>query len=293
MKELVIISGKGGTGKTSITASFAALAEKATLADCDVDAADLHLILEPEIKEEGEFRAGKEAFIDTLKCTGCGECMKACKFEAVVTRGDLFAVDPISCEGCGVCEVVCPAGAISMREKESGRWFVSDTRHGPMVYAHLKPGEENSGKLVSFVRGKTKETASKNNSSCIIIDGPPGIGCPVIASVGGVNLALIVTEPTQSGVHDLKRISQLTRHFKIRTCVCVNKYDLNLEITGEIEEFCAGQNMEIAGKIPYDLSFTKSMLVRKSVVEYGKGGVSEEIMRMWKKIEQILSAQGG
>lgn len=284
MKEIVIISGKGGTGKTSVTACFAHLAEKAVLADCDVDAADLHLILEPRIRESGEFKAGKVAIIDQDNCTLCGTCSIRCRFGAVKMKEGFYYIDGISCEGCKVCEIVCPCNAIRLEEKVSGDWYVADSKKHPFIYAHLRPGEENSGKLVSLVRGKARDYAKENNIDTIIIDGPPGIGCPVIASVGGVNLALIVTEPTQSGMHDLKRIFELTEHFKIPTCICINKFDLNTDVTKDIEKFCEAKNVNVVGRVPYDVSVTKAMLQGLSIVEYAEGPVSEEIRRMWEQL---------
>ncbi|MFH1652552.1 MAG: 4Fe-4S binding protein [Pseudomonadota bacterium] len=284
MKEIVIISGKGGTGKTSITACFAHLADRTVLADCDVDAADLHLLLEPKTKESGEFKAGRVAIIDKKNCTLCGECSIRCRFGAIKTKDDFYYVDNISCEGCKVCEIVCPSNAIRLEEKISGDWYIANSKKHPFIYAYLRPGEENSGKLVSLVRSKARDYAKDNNIEMIIIDGPPGIGCPVIASVGGVNLALIVTEPTQSGLHDLKRIFELTEHFKIATCICINKFDLNLDVTKDIEKFCMAKNVNVVGRIPYDVSVTKAMLQGLSIVEYAETPVSEEIRRMWKRL---------
>lgn len=284
MKELVVISGKGGTGKTSVTASFAALAKNAVLADCDVDAADLHLILEPDTKEVGEFKAGKIAVVDSDKCVSCGKCVTACSFHAIEQVGDKITIDPISCEGCSVCKIVCPVEAISMKEKLSGWWYISDTRYGPMAHAKLKAAEENSGKLVSLVREKAKFLAKERDADLVIIDGPPGIGCPVIASVGGVNAALIVTEPTMSGLHDLKRVSQLTGHFRISTYVAINKYDINQKVSAEIEKIAIQKGLKVVGRIPYDLEVTKALLEKKSIVEYSDGKVSQEIRNIWKRL---------
>jgi MinD superfamily P-loop ATPase len=199
-------------------------------------------------------------------------------------KDDFYYINGISCEGCKVCEIVCPCNAIRLEEKVSGDWYVADSKKHPFIYAHLRPGEENSGKLVSLVRGKARDYAKENNIDTIIIDGPPGIGCPVIASVGGVNLALIVTEPTQSGMHDLKRIFELTEHFKIPTCICINKFDLNTDITKDIEKFCEAKNVNVVGRVPYDVSVTKAMLQGLSIVEYAEGLVSEEIKRMWERL---------
>ena len=234
MKELVVISGKGGTGKTSITASFAVLADRPVIADCDVDASDLHLVLSPQIKECHEFRSGHEAVIRQDDCIGCGECLSHCRFKAVQVSGKpgqraQFFIDPVSCEGCGVCVRFCPEHAIDFPERLCGEWMISETRCGPMVHARLGTAAENSGKLVSTVRREAKRIAKENNSPLIITDGPPGIGCPVIASVTGASLVLAVTEPTVSGEHDLKRVLSLARHFSIPALVCVNKWDINPE----------------------------------------------------------------
>jgi MinD superfamily P-loop ATPase len=231
MKEIVILSGKGGTGKTSIVASFAALAQSKVLADCDVDASDLHLLLSPSMKEESEFWSGQVAFIDKEKCTQCGLCQDLCRFEAI----DDFKVDPISCEGCGFCSHVCPADAITMKESLSGRWFISETKYGPLVHARLGIAQENSGKLVALVRQHAKQIAERDGLDYIISDGPPGIGCPVISSLSGANLALLVTEPTLSGIHDLERVLSVCHHFGIPALVCVNKYNLNEDNTHQIE----------------------------------------------------------
>ncbi|MFB0525486.1 MAG: ATP-binding protein, partial [Phycisphaerae bacterium] len=235
VKEIVVISGKGGTGKTSIVASFAALAKDAVLADCDVDAADLHLLLEPDIRQTHNFIGGKLASVIAAKCIGCGRCEEVCNFGAAVFNGPAndvaertYTIDPITCEGCSVCFHFCPVDAIEFNDAVNGQWFVSDTRFGPMVHARLRPGEENSGKLVSLIRKQSKKIANEQNKDLIIVDSSPGIGCPVIASITGADLVLAVTEPTVSGQHDLDRVVELTKHFQIPTLVCINKYDINL-----------------------------------------------------------------
>ena len=244
MKEVVILSGKGGTGKTSIVGSFAALAQNKVLADCDVDAADLHLLLSPSIKQENEFWSGQVAFIDEEKCTQCGLCQDVCRFDAI----DDFKIDPISCEGCGFCSHICPVEAITMKESLSGRWFISDTKYGPLVHARLGIAQENSGKLVALVRQHAKQIAERDGLDYIISDGPPGIGCPVISSLSGANLALLVTEPTLSGIHDLERVLGVCRHFDIPALVCVNKYDLNTDNTRQIEDYCLNLGVEVAAR---------------------------------------------
>jgi MinD superfamily P-loop ATPase len=265
MKELVVISGKGGTGKTSIVASFAAMDGKKVLADCDVDAADLHLILKPFIQRREEFHGGNEAVIRPEDCVGCGACLAHCRFDAVRTEGDgaaeqTFSIDPIACEGCGVCVHVCPVGAIDFPRKKNGDWFISDTRHGTMVHARLGIAEENSGKLVTIVRNQAKQIAEEQDVPLIIVDGAPGIGCPVIASLAGVDLVLVVTEPTLSGIHDMERVIELTRHFGTRTLVCVNKFDLNKDMTESIERRSAELGADVIGRVPYDVDVTKAQL---------------------------------
>ena len=280
MKQIVVISGKGGTGKTVTTASFASLAENKVMADCDVDAADLYLLLHPTIKETYEF-TGRVAQIDEDKCIQCGKCQEVCRFEAI----DDFTVDPVSCEGCGVCVYVCPQKAIKMVKHPSGKWFVSRTKYGPLVHAKLGIAEENSGKLVSLVREKAKSIAEKEKRDFVIIDGPPGIGCPVIASLSGVDIALIVTEPTFSGIHDLKRVIGVAHHFGVKSMVCINKYDLNLENTQHIEDFCQSYGIEVAGKISFDTIVTEALVIGKPVVEYSNGDVSSQIKGLWERIK--------
>jgi MinD superfamily P-loop ATPase len=287
MKQLTIISGKGGTGKTTVTAAFAHLADHAVIADCDVDAADLHLILTPDIIKQELFYGGQLPSIDYERCTRCGICEQQCRFGAIQS----VKVDPVSCEGCGVCAYVCPEQAIFMKERLSGKWFLSETREGPMVHACLGIAAENSGKLVSIVRQQAKELAEKEKKNIVIIDGPPGIGCPVIASIGGVDLVLIVTEPTLSGIHDLKRILEVANHFNIPAMVCVNKCDINAENSRSIENYCEEKGIAIAGSIPYAPEVTRAMLSRLSVVEYPCAEVTDEVKKIWKKVEGSLFAE--
>jgi MinD superfamily P-loop ATPase len=284
MKELVVLSGKGGTGKTSIVGSFAAIAGSKVLADCDVDAADLHLLLNPSTTEEQEFWSGQVALIDEDKCTQCGLCEDICRFEAIHD----FKVDPTSCEGCGFCYNVCPDEAIEMRDCLSGHWFISQTRYGPLVHAKLGIAEENSGKLVALVRQNAKLICEKEGLEHIITDGPPGIGCPVISSLSGANLALLVTEPTLSGIHDLERVLGVCHHFGVPALVCVNKYDVNEENTRHIEKFCNSQGVEMASKIPLDNVVTEALIRNLPVVEYSHNGVSREIERLWENIYRKL-----
>ena len=283
MKQIVVISGKGGTGKSVITGSFASLAKNKVMADCDVDAADLYLLLHPAVKETHEFSGGKTAFIDESRCTQCGKCQEVCRFEAI----DNYVVNPISCEGCGVCFHICPEKAIKMVDNLSGKWFVSQTKYGPFVHAKLGVAEENSGKLVTLVRQNAKLIAEKGKKDFVIIDGPPGIGCPVIASLSGVDIALIVTEPTLSGIHDLERIAGVAHHFGIKSLVCINKYDLNLVVTRKIEEYCRHNNIELVGEIPFDISVTEALVRGLPIVEYSNNQVTAEIKNLWEKILEI------
>ncbi|MBF0252438.1 MAG: ATP-binding protein [Candidatus Omnitrophica bacterium] len=285
MKQIVIISGKGGTGKTILTASFAAIAKNKVMADCDVDAADLHLLLEPEIKERSVFKSGRTAVIDIKKCNKCGKCFELCRFEAISKE---FIVDPVSCEGCAFCGFICPEGAIKMEENTTGEWFVSETRFGPMVHAKLGIAEENSGKLVSLVRNKAKEIAEKNGADWVIVDGSPGIGCPVIASISGVDVALIVTEPTMSGLHDADRVIQVAKHFNVPVKLVINKYDLNTDMSGEIEKYCLLNNVEVAGKIGFDKNVVKAMVEGKTIIEYAEGKTTDTIKQIWKNIADYL-----
>jgi MinD superfamily P-loop ATPase len=277
MKEIVVLSGKGGTGKTSIVGSLAALAEDKALADCDVDAADLHLLLSPSERMRNEFWSGQVAHIDEDKCTECGLCQELCRFNAI----EDFRVDAVSCEGCGFCFHVCPVEAITMSERMAGYWFISDTRYGPLVHARLGVAQENSGKLVAVVRQQAKQIAEEQGLDYIISDGPPGIGCPVISSLSGAGLALLVTEPSLSGIHDLERVLGVCRHFGVSAMVCINKYDLNEENTRQIEDRCLSQGVEVAGRIPFDNVVTESIVQGVPVVEYSDGNVTREIERMW------------
>ncbi len=281
MKQIAIISGKGGTGKTIIAASFAALARSVCLVDCDVDAADLHLLLKPEVQERHEFRSGQTAVIDKDVCTQCGECIKVCRFDAICAA---FEIDPISCEGCAVCSHICPAKAITMEENISGEWFVSQTKYGPFVHARLGIAEENSGKLVTKIKQVATERAEKEKCDCIIVDGPPGIGCPVIASMAGVDVAVIVTEPTLSGIHDMERVAGVAQHFSIPTKVVINKYDINQENSEAIVAICQKKNMEVVAHIPFSQKVVESMVHGVPVVEFCHDHVTQEIIALWKKL---------
>jgi len=295
IKELVVISGKGGTGKTSIVASFAALAGQSVLADCDVDAADLHLVLAPDVQHSEEFLGGKVSSIDPDICTGCGLCTESCRFDAIRESDDpdvplnkLFTVDPVTCEGCGVCKFVCPEDAVDLVDRKAGDWFVSETKFGPMVHARLGVAAENSGKLVALIKTNAEQIASERRLDLVIVDGSPGIGCPVISSITGADLVLIITEPTLSGQHDLARVSDLTEHFNIPAVVCVNKWDINPDVSGSIQEWCEKRELEMVGKVEYDRSVTEAQIVGKSIIEFGNGRVTSEIKQMWEKIREKL-----
>lgn len=287
MKELVIISGKGGTGKTTLTASLAFLANQKVLADCDVDAADLHLLAHPRVRHEEDFFGGIKASIDAEKCTGCLLCRDACRYDAI---SEAPIIDSISCEGCGVCFHVCPEDAIILEEGLNGRWFISDTRLGPMVHAALLPGEENSGKLVALVRNQAKVLAKNKGKDVIITDGAPGVGCPVISSVTGADHVIVVTEPSMSGLHDMKRAVELVRGFDIPVSAVINKWDINEDVAQQIEQFCARGRVPLLGRIPYDQAVIRAMVHGRTVVENGYGKVAGSVHEIWKKIrESILS----
>ncbi len=331
MKELVVISGKGGTGKTSLTASFAVLAGHAVVADCDVDAADLHLVLTPQIRQRVKFRSGREAAIRQSDCIRCGACRTYCRFGAVrpsdggelVSNVDLqaacrdcdfcrrsctvhtqlalremqeasgntalpaFVIDPLACEGCGVCVRFCPVEAIDFVERTCGEWFISDTRCGPMVHARLAAAAENSGRLVSLVREQARDVARQTGRELILIDGAPGIGCPVIASLTGATAALIVAEPTVSGRHDLERVAEVTRHFGIPTWVCVNKWDLNPDLTAQIEAAACEQGLRVAGRVRYDRAVTAAQVAGRTIVEHATDGVAQDVRAVWDACKLI------
>ncbi|HON91294.1 MAG TPA: ATP-binding protein [Sedimentisphaerales bacterium] len=296
MKELVVISGKGGTGKTSITAAFAALAQGAVLADCDVDAADLHIVLSPSVKQTSDFSGGRQAAIDPAKCIGCGRCAAICRFEAIHLDGPgngviqkTYAVDPVACEGCKVCVEFCPVKAIAFNEAVNGQWFLSDTRFGPMVHAKLGIAEENSGKLVTLIRRKAKEIAEERKLDLVIVDGSPGIGCPVIASITGADLVLVVTEPTLSGRHDLARVADLAANFGIKTLLCINKADINPQMTAQISEEARRRGITVVGEIPYDDAFTKAQIMKATVPEYTGGEITERIKALWWQVTYALA----
>jgi MinD superfamily P-loop ATPase len=286
MKELVVISGKGGTGKTTLLGSFAALAARTMLSDCDVDAPDLYLLLHPEISEQQEYRAGRVAVISDGHCIRCGRCREVCRFQAITPA---FQVEPLNCEGCSACRIVCPAGAIELEERVAGDWFQGVTTFGPMVYARLRPAEENSGKLVALVRKEARIRAEREGIELLLTDGPPGIGCPVIASLGNADLALIVTEPTPSGIHDLERILGVCTHFQVPAMVGVNKYDLNQKLDEEIRNYCARTNIFVTESIPFDESVSRAILKGSPLVEYDSGPASTAIRLVWQQVLQRIA----
>ena len=287
MKELTILSGKGGTGKTTITSALASVANNAVFCDNDVDAADLHLILKPEILEEYTFLGGWQAKIDEEKCSSCGICKKYCRFDAIHFKeeGGLY-INPYQCEGCRLCEKVCPQDAITTKQNDNNYWYVSDTRFGKLVHANMGPGEENSGKLVTQVRKKAKEIAEEINADYVINDGPPGIGCAAISSITGVDAVLMVIEPTKSGFHDVKRLIYLVEEFNITAYAVINKYDINYEVCNQIEEFLKMKNISILAKIPFDKSFVEAIVLEKSIVEFDpKSKISDTIKTIWERIK--------
>ncbi len=297
MKQVVILSGKGGTGKTTVAAALAHLASQDTsivLVDADVDAANLELVTSPTVREEHAFHGSKVAIVDPALCESCGICRDVCRFEAVLAAGesenpDSYTIDPVACEGCAVCHYQCPAEAIRMEEAQDGVWFVSDTAFGPLVHAQLFAGQENSGKLVSAVREEARRIASSQGQPLTIIDGPPGIGCAVIAAATGTDLAVMVTEPTVSGIHDLDRVLGVTEHFKIPALVCINKFDIDVDKTREISHDCAQRGAHVVACVPFDTVATEAMVHGKPVTAYDDGPITEELHKLWQHICDSLS----
>jgi MinD superfamily P-loop ATPase len=302
MKQLVILSGKGGTGKTSLTAAFAhlasqsRLADRIVLADADVDAANLELVLQPHLLEQEDFRGGQIAVIDQDICTSCGDCEAVCRFDAILPlsgRGagsEGYRVDPVACDGCAACVYLCPTESISMHEQVAGKFCVSDTRYGPLYHANLYPGRENSGKLVTLVKQRARLRALDDNRQLVLVDGPPGIGCPVISAASGADLALIVAEPTVAGVHDMKRILQTTEHFRLPALVCINKSDIYPLGSKLIEAYCWDNAFEIAGKIPFDEAVTEAMVHGEPVTAYRPDApASRAIVEVWHSVVESLS----
>jgi MinD superfamily P-loop ATPase len=286
MKQILIISGKGGTGKTVITASFAALAKNKVMVDADVDAANLYLLLNPKIKSENAYIGSQSAIINAEKCIGCGKCEQVCRFNAIAKKDGIYRVDELSCEGCGSCLIVCPNDAVTLEKEETGKWFISDTKYGVFVHAKLAIAQENSGKLVSIIREKAKDIAIENNAEYIIIDGPPGIGCPVIASLSGVDMAVIVTEPSLSGIHDMERVVGVAKHFGVDTKVIINKYDINIENTESINKFCKEKNIEVLGQLPFSDIVSQSVVKGIPIVEFCDEEITKNIKNLWEKMKR-------
>ncbi len=287
MREVIIISGKGGTGKTSLTGAFAHLAANKIICDLDVDAPDLHLLLQPVRERQEEFYSGHEARIDGEKCTGCGLCADMCQFGAIRQNGAGFVVDPLRCEGCKVCVAFCPEEAIGFPEKHCGQWYVSATRFGPLVHAQLFPGAANSGRLVMVLKQQAKQLAKERGADLVLCDGAPGIGCPVISSLSGAHLAVAVTEPTPSGRHDLERVAELCQHFQTAFAVIINKYDLNPEEATRIEAFCHKGSYPVLAQLPHDLLITKAMIQGLVVTELPETAFSRELRQAWTRIENL------
>jgi len=289
MKEIVVISGKGGTGKTSVTASFAFLGgEEIVVADCDVDAADMHLLLQPDFSKAEDFYSGEVAIINQDECIKCGKCAEVCRFDAIPIIDTQYIVQPLDCEGCGYCARVCPTNAITNVSQNVGQWYTSNIKTGSvMVHAKLAIGADNSGKLVAKVKNEAKLLAKNRNSEFIIVDGSPGIGCPVVSSLSGANFVVLVTEPSVSGLHDLKRVYELVKKFNIKAGCIINKFDINEKVTKEIGEFLKKENIAHISNLPYDDNFTKAMTVGQTIVEFDKGQLQTTLTESWNRIKQL------
>ncbi|MCK5739983.1 ATP-binding protein [bacterium] len=289
MKEIVVISGKGGTGKTSITASFAYLGgADIVVADCDVDAADMHLLMQPDFAKSEDFYSGVIAKINQDNCWQCGKCANVCHFDAIPIIDGQYTVHPLNCEGCGYCARVCPADTIIMEEQNVGQCFISATHAGnTMVHARLGIGAENSGKLVAKVKSEAKRLAEETHKEFVVVDGSPGIGCPVVSSLSGANFVVLVTEPTVSGLHDLQRVYQLVKKFEIKAGCIINKADLNPQMCQKIEAFLETENIVHISNLPYDEVFTEAMTLGQTIVEYGDTNLKKIMTESWQKIKQI------
>jgi MinD superfamily P-loop ATPase len=295
VKQLVILSGKGGTGKTTVAAALAHLASQElpiVLADADVDAANLELVLDPTRQEKQDFAGGKMAVIDPRRCAACGTCYEVCRFGAIIPGDEAYRVDSLACEGCAACHYQCPEEAIDMEEQQDGQWFRSDTRFGPLFHAHLFAGRENSGKLVTLVKQQARLLALDTGTALVLVDGPPGIGCPVISACAGADVALHVVEPTVSGAHDLERILGTADHFGVPSLVVINKADLNLGRSQEIITFCRGRDVEVVGQVPYDNVVTEAMVQGQPVTEYTDGRVAGALRDVWARVRGRLFPSG-
>lgn len=285
MTEIAVLSGKGGTGKTSLSAALITLCEEVVVADCDVEAANLHIVLQPENYHEEKFISGQKAVIDMETCINCGICMNYCRFDAISVTKGIITISATACDGCMLCLRVCPNKSIHMNTREESRLYAGTFRRGRMVHARLEPGEDNSGKLVSLVRKHARTIAKETGSNIIIIDGPPGLGCPVISSVTGIKKTIVITEPTRSGFHDMKRLLELTDGFKIKAYVVINKFDLNMDISGQIRSWCTDRGIPVAGNIPFDVNVVEAMLNCQTIVEWmPQSDVSNEIRKIWEKV---------
>jgi MinD superfamily P-loop ATPase len=293
MKEMVVLSGKGGTGKTSILASFASLAERPVVADCDVDAADLHLVLSHWVKSSSEFLGAKCAVLNRRACIACGRCFEVCRFDALIAAAGPSQppeVDAMACEGCGACTHVCTTGALRLEEVPTGTWFISESRVGPMVHARLGAGQEASGRLVTLVRSKAQAIAKRDNRTLVLIDGPPGIGCPVIASMTGTDLAFIVTEPSVSGLHDLERVVELAGKLQVPVAAAINKWDVSPDASARIEALCSRLGVPVVGRIPYDDDVTAAQIAGLPVVDYSTGPASRAMNEIWSRVHERLTS---
>ena len=289
MKQLVIVSGKGGTGKTTVTASLFSLAKNAVAVDADVDAANLYLLLDPEVQQREPFISGQEASIDLQRCVQCGICRDLCRFEAI---GEDFRISSLHCEGCGVCAAHCPEQAVTLSPRLCGEWFRSETKAGPFIHGKLGIAAENSGKMVALLREQARNLAEERKLDLVVIDGPPGIGCPVISSLTGVDMALAVTEPTPSGLHDLKRLAQLTKHFGIALRVFINKVDLSPKMVAEVEAFCRDEGIKVVGRLPLSNVVMRANVAQVPLVDYSSGAASLELRRLWDGLRQELELPG-
>jgi MinD superfamily P-loop ATPase len=299
VKQIVILSGKGGTGKTSVAAAFAQLAQadgrqhRIVLVDADVDAANLELVLSPTVLETHDFRGGQVAIIDPQRCEGCGVCAELCRYDAIHEQNGIYAVDPIACEGCALCVYQCPSEAIEAEEQVAGQWFRSDSRYGPLLHAALWPAQENSGKLVTLVKQQGRLVAMDGLYDMVLVDGPPGIGCPVISAAAGADLAVIVVEPTVAGIHDMERVLETVDHFGIPALVCVNKADLYAEGTAEIEAFCNAQGVAVIGRLPFDAVVTEAMVQGQPVTEYRPDStISRALSDAWQRVISVTVGEG-